>query len=260
MSARPDVLIGQAYFLRFDRKLWTARQPYAPLGSLYAAACVRQAGYDVAFFDAMLAASEDDWVDDLDRLAPRLAVLFEDNFNYLSKMCLLRMRQAAIQMIGAACERGVPVVVAGSDASDHPELYLDAGADVVITGEGEATLVDLLACTRALGMEALVEVNNAEEMAVAVAVGATLIGINNRDLRSFNVDLGTTDRLARLVPAGVLLAALSGISTRADVERFAAAGAGAVLVGEALMRADDPARMISDLRVPISDSAARASS
>lgn len=143
--SRVDVLIGQAYFLRFDPKLWAAQQPYAPLGSMYAAACARQDGYRVAFFDAMLAGSEAEWAVALDRHQPRVAVLFEDSFNYLSKMCLLRMRQAAVTMIGAARSRGVPVVVAGSDASDHPEVFLEAGARLVITGEGEATLLDVLA-------------------------------------------------------------------------------------------------------------------
>jgi anaerobic magnesium-protoporphyrin IX monomethyl ester cyclase len=94
-----DVLFGQAYFLRFDPKLWAAQQPYAPLGALYAAAHVRQQGYDVALFDAMLATSEAEWADALDRHRPRFAVIYEDSFNYLSKMCLLRMRQAALTMI-----------------------------------------------------------------------------------------------------------------------------------------------------------------
>ena len=75
-----------------------------------------------------------------------------------------------------------------------------------------------------------------------------MIGINNRDLRSFDVDLGTTDRLAGGAPAGALLAALSGIATRADVARFEAAGAEAVLIGEALMRAPDPGALIAELR------------
>jgi radical SAM superfamily enzyme YgiQ (UPF0313 family) len=143
MSA--DVLIGQAYFLRFDPKLWAAQQPYAPLGSLYAAACAREHGYRVAFFDAMVAAHETDWADALDRHRPGAAVLFEDSFNYVSKMCLLRMRHAALSMIAAARDRGIPVIVAGSDATDHPGLYLEGGADVVIVGEGEMTLVDVLA-------------------------------------------------------------------------------------------------------------------
>jgi anaerobic magnesium-protoporphyrin IX monomethyl ester cyclase len=139
-----DVLFGQAYFLRFDPKLWAAQQPYAPLGTLYAAACARERGYHVAFFDAMLATAESEWASALDEHRPRVAVLFEDSFNYLTKMCLLRMRQAALTMIDAARQRGIRVAVAGSDASDHPELYLQRGADVVIVGEGEATLVDVL--------------------------------------------------------------------------------------------------------------------
>ena len=78
------------------------------------------------------------------RIAPRFAVIYEDNFNYLSKMCLLRMRQAALTMIDAARERGITIVVAGADATDHPATYLDRGAAVVVAGEGEVTLVELL--------------------------------------------------------------------------------------------------------------------
>src|SRR3954463_12765811 len=141
---RVDVLFGQAYFLRFDPKLWEARQPYAPLGALYAASCVREHGYSVALFDAMLASSEAEWADALDRHRPRFAVIYEDNFNYLSKMCLLRMRQAALTMIDAARRRGITTIVAGADATDHPVTYLDRGAAVVVTGEGEVTLVELL--------------------------------------------------------------------------------------------------------------------
>jgi radical SAM superfamily enzyme YgiQ (UPF0313 family) len=144
MDPMTDVLFGQAYFVAFDPKLKAAGQPYAPLGTLYAAACVRQAGYEVAFFDAMMAESEAEWVAALDRVQPRVAVLYEDSFNYLSKMCLLRMRDAAVAMLAAARERGIPAIVAGSDASDHPDTYLKAGARVVIVGEGEATLVEVL--------------------------------------------------------------------------------------------------------------------
>jgi radical SAM superfamily enzyme YgiQ (UPF0313 family) len=147
-----EVLFGQAYFLRFDPKLWAARQPYAPLGALYAAACVRDAGYSVAMFDAMLAPSERSWSDALDRSRPGVAVIYEDSFNYLSKMCLLRMREAALAMIAAAKERGITTIVAGSDASDHADVYLDRGASLVVTGEGERTLVDVLgALARAAG-------------------------------------------------------------------------------------------------------------
>ncbi len=143
-----DVLIGQAYFLRFDPTLWQGQRPYAPLGALYAAACVRDGGHTVALFDAMLAESERDWDAALDGEQPAVAVLFEDSFNYLSKMCLSRMREAALTMIAAAVRRGIPVVVAGSDATDHPALYLDAGACVVIAGEGEVTLVQVIDALR----------------------------------------------------------------------------------------------------------------
>jgi radical SAM superfamily enzyme YgiQ (UPF0313 family) len=139
-----DLLFGQSYYLRFDPKLWEAMQPYPPLGTLYAASLMRQRGYQVALFDAMLAESEAEWAAALARHQPRMAVLYEDNFNYLSKMCLLRMRQAAITMIAAARAQGCTVIVAGSDASDNAETYLDAGADVVLVGEGEATLAELV--------------------------------------------------------------------------------------------------------------------
>src|SRR5947209_18911353 len=119
-------------------------QPYPPLGSLYAAAYLRSRRYDVAFFDAMLADSEAPWGEALDRTKPRFAVLYEDNFNYLSKMCLLRMRDAAFRMIALARERGCTTIVAGSDPTDHAELYLARGAHYVIVGEGDAPLAELL--------------------------------------------------------------------------------------------------------------------
>jgi radical SAM superfamily enzyme YgiQ (UPF0313 family) len=143
------VLFGQGYFLRFDAKLWEARQPYAPLGALYAAACARAHGHDVFLFDAMLASSEDEWTEAIDRDRPDVAVIYEDSFNYLSKMCLLRMRQAALTMAEAARRRGVVVIAAGSDASDHPAVYLDGGANLVVTGEGESTLIEALEALRA---------------------------------------------------------------------------------------------------------------
>ena len=138
-----DVLLGQAYYLRFDPKLWEAQQPYAPLGTLYAASYLRERGHLPALFDAMLAESTVGWTDTLARTRPRLAAIYEDSFNYLSKMCLLRMREAALEMIDRARRAGVPVVVSGSDATDHPEIYLRRGAAAVILGEGEVTLADL---------------------------------------------------------------------------------------------------------------------
>jgi anaerobic magnesium-protoporphyrin IX monomethyl ester cyclase len=139
------LLFGQSYYLHFDPKLWKAMQPYPPLGTLYAASYLRACGADVALFDAMLAASEHEWDAALARHAPDIAVIYEDNFNYLSKMCLLRMREAAFRMIRMAKARGCMVIVGGSDATDHAPLYLEQRADFALLGEGEETLAALVA-------------------------------------------------------------------------------------------------------------------
>ncbi len=139
-----DVLLGQSYYLHFDPKLYEAMQPYPPLGTMYVAAYLREQGYDVALFDAMLAQSEEEWANALDCEQPDFAIIYEDNFNYLSKMCLLRMRQAAFTMVDMAKQRGCIAIVAGSDATDRAELYLAAGADYVLLGEGDYTLLELL--------------------------------------------------------------------------------------------------------------------
>jgi anaerobic magnesium-protoporphyrin IX monomethyl ester cyclase len=138
------ILFGQSYYLRFDPKLWKAKQPYPPLGTLYAASYLREKGYQVALFDAMLAESEEEWVQALDRHKPEFAVIFEDNFNYLSKMCLLRMRQAAFTMSQMAKSRGCTVIVCGSDATDHVLEYFAHGVDYILMGEGEITLGELI--------------------------------------------------------------------------------------------------------------------
>jgi anaerobic magnesium-protoporphyrin IX monomethyl ester cyclase len=139
-----QVLLGQGYSLRLDPKLRAAAQPYAPLGTLYAAAVLRRHGYPVALFDSMLASSDQEWGRRLDAERPRFAVLYEDSFNYLTKMCLGRMRAAALRMTAEAVRRGCTVIVAGSDATDHPDVYLAAGAAAVVLGEGEATLPEAL--------------------------------------------------------------------------------------------------------------------
>jgi len=139
-----EVLFGQSYYLRFDPKLWDAMQPYPPLGTMIAASYLRRRGFEVALFDAILAESEEAWAQALDRERPKYAVLYEDNFNYLSKMCLLRMREAAYKMHNKHKGRGCKVVVCGSDASDHIGEYLSKGADYVLIGEGEYTLGELM--------------------------------------------------------------------------------------------------------------------
>jgi len=130
------------------------------------------------------------------------------------------------------------------------------GADTVLLIvallQFESRVRQLMTYARGLGMEPLVEVNNEDEMNLALKIEAKLIGINNRNLHDFTVDMETTTRLAALVPDGkdVVLCALSGISTRADVERCLKDKVDAVLVGEALMRADNPTAFISSLFNP----------
>jgi indole-3-glycerol phosphate synthase len=109
-------------------------------------------------------------------------------------------------------------------------------------------LAALFAATKALGMGALVEVFDEADLERALGVGAEVIGINHRDLESFDVDPERTAKLAPLVPEGVTVVGLSGVETRADVEQLAAAGAHAVLVGEALVTAADPVAQLRLLR------------
>ena len=100
---------------------------------------------------------------------------------------------------------------------------------------------------RALGLDALVEAHDADEVARAVAVGAEIIGINNRDLRTFTVDRELAIRLRPTIPADRIVVAESGIRDAADVARLRDAGIDAILVGETLMRAPDPAAALRGL-------------
>lgn len=126
-----------------------------------------------------------------------------------------------------------------------------AGADTVLLIVAMLTdehLKELYDYSLSLGMEPLVEVNNPEEMTRAIRLGAKVVGVNNRNLHDFNVDMETTSRLADAAnKGGVILCALSGISGRSDVAKYLKEGVGAVLVGEALMRAKDKRAFIHDL-------------
>ncbi|KAJ3121558.1 bifunctional tryptophan synthase trp1 [Nowakowskiella sp. JEL0407] len=108
---------------------------------------------------------------------------------------------------------------------------------------------ELLEYSRQIGMEPLVEVANEAEMDRAVKLGAQVIGVNNRDLHTFTVDMNKTSRLVDKVPKGTILIALSGIFARADVEKFYKDGVRAVLVGESLMRSEDKVKFLGDLRL-----------
>jgi anaerobic magnesium-protoporphyrin IX monomethyl ester cyclase len=138
-----DVLLTHSYFLHFDLKQAKAKMPYPPLGTLYAASYLQSNRMSVKLFDTMLASSEDELRSSLQQHNPKLLVVYDDDFNYLNKMCLTRMREAAFKMTAIAKERGISVIVHGSDSADHYEKYLSHGADVVVIGEGEQTLLEV---------------------------------------------------------------------------------------------------------------------
>src|SRR5215813_1852062 len=138
-----DVLLTHSYHLFFDRKQVRKMQPYPPLGTLYAAGLLRDRGISVALFDSMLENPEESFGKVLRKHQPRIVVVYEDNFNFLSKMCLTRMREVAFHLAQKAKSAGALTLVNGSDASDHASDYLREGFDYVLTGEAEWTLLRL---------------------------------------------------------------------------------------------------------------------
>lgn len=175
-----SILVCHSYFLRFDQKQQQRAKPYPPLATLQVAAQLREAGHRVSFFDAMLAEGTAEYGRLLNAISPQLVLFYEDNFNFLSKMCLGKMRNACCEMISAAHKAGARVIAAGSDATDAPEPYLRAGADVVLLGEGLGTLAELASRLDANAGEdtgrlveglAGVSVLRRDEVATAAAVG-----------------------------------------------------------------------------------------
>lgn len=139
-----QILFTHSYFLRFDPKQWATGQPYAPLGTLYAAAFMRDNGYQVSLFDTMFAQQPEEIMAPLVNTAPQFFVIYDDGFNYLTKMCLTNMREAAFKMIAYAKIQGSTVIVSSSDSTDQYEMYLNAGADFIVMGEAENTLLELV--------------------------------------------------------------------------------------------------------------------
>lgn len=190
-----DILLAHSYFLRYDPKQMQKMRPYPPLATLYAAAALRAAGYEVALFDAMLAEGEHEFAVSLDRHRPRVVALYEDNFNFLSKMCLTRMREAACAMIGMARGRGAVALAAGADVSDHPEIYLRAGAQAALVGEPDHTLMEVIgALLEAGGRAAAVGARASESALRPLPTPPALSQIPGLVLLSENGDLLRTPR------------------------------------------------------------------
>lgn len=144
-----DILLANTYFLKLDPKQFKQMQPYPPLASLYAASILKQNNFSVDFFDTVFAASEKDIFPLIEKNAGNIFVIYDDGFNYLTKMCLVNMRNACYEMIHFAKKHNMTVLVSSSDATDHWKEYLDTGADFILIGEAENTLVELVkkACT-----------------------------------------------------------------------------------------------------------------
>jgi anaerobic magnesium-protoporphyrin IX monomethyl ester cyclase len=168
------IQVGHCYFLKYDPKQWERAKPYPPLATLHAAALLRQMGHEISLFDAMLADGVEDYQSSLQAARPDVVVFYEDNFNFLTKMCLARMREAACRMIREARAHGATIIVAGSDASDQPGAFLAAGAHAVLQGEGIAALIELV---KRLDNNRSVDLDS---WASGIAGVATLVG---RELR-----------------------------------------------------------------------------
>ncbi|MEX2231739.1 MAG: radical SAM protein [Cyclobacteriaceae bacterium] len=138
------VLITHSYFYKFDPKQWRFKQPYPPLGTLQAAAVIRELEFEISLFDTNLMDGPEQFQDTLKRYPAKYVVIYDDGFNYLTKMCLTNMREAAFTMANMAKRQGCVVIVCSSDATDHYEKYFPYGVDIVVRGEGEQTLKELL--------------------------------------------------------------------------------------------------------------------
>ncbi len=139
------ILFTHSYFLELDAKQLQSHKPYPPLAPLYAAALLRAKNHLVALADIQFAKSPDELENHLTSFVPDVLVIYDDGFNYLTKMCLTNMREAAFRMLELAKQKGITTVVSSSDASDHLEKYFANGTDYVLFGEGEHTLSELIA-------------------------------------------------------------------------------------------------------------------
>ncbi|MBA3680100.1 MAG: B12-binding domain-containing radical SAM protein [Bacteroidetes bacterium] len=138
------ILFTHSYFLYFDNKQLKTQTPFPPLATLYAASVLRENGYDVKLADLQFSVSAEEIKQHIEDFKPDVFVIYDDSFNYLTKMCLTNMREAAFRMQQIAKEFQIPVIVSSSDATDHLEKYFSNNADYIIIGEAEQTLLELV--------------------------------------------------------------------------------------------------------------------
>lgn len=173
--------------------------------------------------------------------AAALSVLTDEKF-FMGSLSYLRAVREAV---------GIPLL--RKDFIIDPYQVYESrlgGADallLIVSALAEDALRKLLRLTHSLDMSAVVEVHDEEELGMALDAGSRIIGINNRDLRTFEVDLGVTERLSRNIPAGVIVVAESGIGSGADIKKLGKHGVRVFLIGETFMKAQDPGLELSNL-------------
>lgn len=138
------ILFSHSYYYKLDPKQWNNHTPYPPLGTLYAASWMRENGFEVELFDTNLKDSPDEINTIITQTLPKYLVIYDDGFNYLTKMCLTKMREACFKMIQIGKKNNCIVIVNSSDSTDHYEKYLEKGADFIIQGEGEISLLEII--------------------------------------------------------------------------------------------------------------------
>ncbi|HKI79498.1 MAG TPA: radical SAM protein [Ignavibacteriaceae bacterium] len=138
------ILIGQSYFRILDQKELERQMPYPPLGTIYAATILKRLGHEIIFYDCMMGGNPEDFNNKIISDNPDIVLIYDDEFNYLTKMCLSNMREAALSFIKTAKSVDIPVIIYSSDATDFYSSYFDAGCDGIIYGEGEITITEII--------------------------------------------------------------------------------------------------------------------
>lgn len=138
------IVFSHSYYYRLDPKQWKNKNPFPPLGTLYAASLLRENGFEVSLFDTNLLDSPKSIQSVLHKSKPDYLVIYDDGFNYLTKMCLTNMREAGFEMIKYGKNHNCTVIVCSSDSTDHYGEYIEKGADFILLGEGEMTLLELI--------------------------------------------------------------------------------------------------------------------
>lgn len=138
------ILFTHSYFLQFDNKQFKQSKPYPPLATIQVASSLRAKGHEVNLFDTNFANNPNEIIPIIDDFKPQVLVIYDDGFNYLTKMCLTNMREAAFEMIKIAQRNGIHIIVSSSDSTDHHKKYLLNGANEVILGEADETLAELI--------------------------------------------------------------------------------------------------------------------